>query len=98
MNLNNAGAAAQAPERGPSVVDINIDALQGRQFHTNDLLGTLERRLKSVLRAAPPAGDQAKAAEDLAEAELPQQLRTAVCRQEQLNERLGELIDRLVVG
>ncbi len=99
--MNSLTAAAAGEAAAPcSPIDSAVIDLSHSQYRTNDLLGQLERRLESVLKPEPPrpTSDGKPKSVTSGMTSLHTQLLECGERGALLNDRLQEMIDRLVVG
>ncbi|WP_454262139.1 hypothetical protein [Pseudoxanthomonas mexicana] len=98
MNVgSNLGAVAAVGPSSP--IEVSVSAIASSQTTTSQLISLLADRLTSVLE--PSHKDQPKAnpgAPAPLRAPLHSDLVAACHRQDQLNEGLQEILDRLVVG
>lgn len=103
-NQASLGKIAKPNVEPPSPMADAFQRIGGYQSHTADLLGLLEKRLDVALRPPNDAGNKAECGQaSINKAECGQ---ASICRlhglaldvatrQEQINERLQELIDRI---
>lgn len=93
-NQASLGKIAKPNVEPPSPMADAFQRIGGYQSHTADLLGLLEKRLDVALRPPNDAGNKAECGQ-ASICRLHGLALDVATRQEQINERLQELIDRI---